>query len=447
MPRATIVLAEDDASVLQALGDSLTDAGYKVLRAASARQALLQLSDATDLLITDLWMPGIDGLALLQQAKHLHPLLEVLLITGNATVATAIQAMKSGAFDYLTKPFAPPDLLDVVERALERRRMRREMAVGALGEGTAADDVAAGTLIGTSDKMRAVHETIRRAAPFKSTVLISGESGTGKELAARALHKLSPRSGGPFLAINCAAVPGTLLESELFGHERGAFTGATARTAGYFEAAANGTLLIDEIGELDLNLQSKLLRVIETGAVTPIGSTRERTPDVRILAATNADLQRAVEEKRFRADLFYRLNVVHIQMPALRERVGDIALLTRYLLERLCREHQLTMPAVEEGTVVALQRYPWPGNVRELRNTLESVLILQQPATLTPQLLPAHIRNASAAIPSTIDLEAAEKGTIEKALQQANGDRALAAQLLQVSLRTLYRKMARYGLR
>ena len=445
MPRATILLAEDDASVLQAIGDSLGDAGYKVLRATSAREALLQLSDATDLLVTDLWMPGIDGLALLQQAKNLHPLLEVLLITGNATVATAIQAMKSGAFDYLTKPFAPPDLLDVVERALERRRMRREMLASVPGA-EATDDPLMGTLIGTSEKMRAVHETIRRAAPFKSTVLISGESGTGKELAARAIHTLSAREG-PFLAINCAAVPGTLLESELFGHERGAFTGATARTAGYFEAAANGTLLIDEIGELDLNLQSKLLRVIETGAITPIGSTKEKRPDVRILAATNADLQRAVEEKRFRADLFYRLNVVHIQMPPLRERPTDIPLLARYLLDRLCREHQLAAPAIDEAALVALQRYPWPGNVRELRNMLESLLILQQPATLTPQLLPPHIRNATATIPSTIDLEAAEKGTIEKALQQANGDRALAAQLLQVSLRTLYRKMARYGLR
>ena len=223
--------------------------------------------------------------------------------------------------------------------------------------------------------------------------------------------------------------------------------GATARTTGYFEAAANGTLLIDEIGELDLNLQSKLLRVIETGAITPIGSTREKTPEVRILAATNADLQRAVEEKRFRADLFYRLNVVHVQMPPLRERPTDIPVLARFLLDRLCREHQLAVPAIDEAAIVALQRYPWPGNVRELRNMLESVLILQQPALLTLQLLPAHVRNASAAIPSTIDLEAAEKGTIEKALQQANGDRALAAQLLQISLRTLYRKMARYGLR
>ncbi|MGN6366823.1 MAG: sigma-54-dependent transcriptional regulator [Phycisphaerae bacterium] len=449
MPRATIVLAEDDASVLQAIGDSLTDAGYRVLRAASAREALLQLSDVTDLLITDLWMPGIDGLALLQQAKGQFPLLEVLLITGNATVATAIQAMKSGAFDYLTKPFAPPDLLEVVERALERRRMRQEMMTvhAAPGGVVAADDPLKGQLIGTSDRMLAVHETIRRAAPFKSTVLISGESGTGKELAARAIHRLSPRSAAPFLAINCAAVPGTLLESELFGHERGAFTGATARTTGYFEAATGGTLLIDEIGELDLNLQSKLLRVIETGAITPIGSTREKTPDVRILAATNADLPRAVEEKRFRADLFYRLNVVHIEMPPLRERAGDIPLLARFWLDRLCREHQLRMPAVEEGALVALQRYAWPGNVRELRNMLESLLILQQPATITPQVLPPHIRNATSPMPSMIDLEAAEKGTIEKALQQAGGDRALAAQLLQVSLRTLYRKMARYGLK
>ncbi|HUO07161.1 MAG TPA: sigma-54 dependent transcriptional regulator [Phycisphaerae bacterium] len=449
MPRANILLAEDDLSVLQAIADSLSDAGYKVARAPSAREALLQLSDTTDLLITDLWMPGIDGLALLQQAKQRHPLLEVLLITGNATVATAIQAMKSGAFDYLTKPFAPPDLLDIVERALEHRRLQRELAEwqSTPATDTAAADPLTTTLIGQSEKMRAVLDTIRRAAPFKSTVLISGESGTGKELAARALHELSPRKSGSFIAINCAAVPASLIESELFGHERGAFTGATARTTGYFEAAHNGTLLIDEIGELDLNLQSKLLRVIETGTITPIGSTRQRTPDVRILAATNADLQLAVDEKRFRADLFYRLNVVHIQMPPLRDRPADIPLLARHLLDRLCREHNLPLPTLDPAALTALQRYPWPGNVRELRNTLESLLILQQPATLTPQLLPPHIRNAAATTTQTIDLDAAEKATIEKALAQSAGDRPHAAQLLHISLRTLYRKMARYGLR
>ncbi len=458
MPRATILIAEDDLSVLQAVGDVLQDAGYEVLRAPSGREALLKLSEAVQLLITDLWMPGMDGLALLTEAKQRHPLLEVLLITGNATVPSAIQAMKAGAFDYLTKPFTPPDLLDVVERALEHQRMRQEIARwrSAGGDDDGAESQIQ-NLIGRSPKMEAVYDTIRRVAPFKSTVLVTGESGTGKEMVVRAIHEFSPRKNAPFIAINCAAVPSNLMESELFGHEKGAFTGAASKTLGYFEASHHGTLFIDEVGELDVNLQAKLLRVLETGCITPVGSTRERTVDVRVLAATNTDLQMAVDDKLFRSDLFYRLNVVRIDMPPLRERLEDIPLLVRNLLQRLCDEHHLAVPDVEDKALEALQRYPWPGNVRELRNMLESILILGQKPVITEVDLPEFVRRAAlpgtASHPSTpgalpaIDLDAAEKTTIEKALRQTNGDRSRAAQLLNVSVRTLYRKMARYGLR
>jgi len=451
MPRATVLLTEDDPSVLESVGDALQDAGYEVLRAPSSREALLKLSDAVHLLITDLWLPGVDGLALLTEAKQRHPLLEVVLITGNATVQSAIQAMKAGAFDYLTKPFTPPDILDVVERALEHRRLREEITRWREhGDEQTATQIR--NLIGRSPKMQAIYDTIHRVAPFKSTVLVTGESGTGKEMVVRAIHELSPRKNGPFVAINCAAVPASIIESELFGHERGAFTGASARAMGYFEAANHGTLFIDEVGELDLAVQAKLLRVLETGTFIPVGSTKEKSVDVRVLAATNSDLQLAVDDRHFRSDLFYRLNVVHIDMPPLRDRIEDVPLLVRNLLERLCAEHKLRVPDVDEKALEALQRYTWPGNVRELRNTLEAVLILGQKPLITDVDLPEHVRRAVGGTATggpapAVDLDVAEKETIDKALRQTGGDRNRAAQLLNVSVRTLYRKMARFGLR
>ncbi len=392
MPRATILLAEDDASVLQAIGDTLQDAGYGLLRAASGREALLKLSPDVDVLITDLWMPGIDGLAVLGQARRDSPLTEVILITGNATVPSAIQAMKAGAFDYLTKPFTPPDLLDLLERALEHRRMRQEISRWKSTDAT-APETKLGQIFGNSPSMQAVYDTVRRVAAFKSTVLVTGESGTGKEMVVRAIHELSPRNQGPFIAINCAAVPAGLLESELFGHEKGAFTGAAARTIGYFEAANRGTLFIDEIGELDINLQAKLLRALETGTITPVGSAKEKPVDVRVVAATNSNLQLAVDEKRFRSDLFYRLNVVRIDVPPLRERLEDLPALVHNLLGADCaRSMRLAIPEIEPAALGALQHYAWPGNVRELRNALESLLILGQKPVITEADLPAHIR-------------------------------------------------------
>ena len=462
--RGTILLAEDDASVLQAIGDALRDAGYTVLRAHSGRDALLQLTHKIDLLITDLWMPVMDGLALLEKSKEKQPLTEVVMITGNATVPSAVQAMKAGAFDYLTKPFTPPELLEVVGRALEHKRLRDEISRwGALPPegGGVENDAAAlvypgGDLIGRSPKMLAIYETIRRVAPFKSIVLVQGESGTGKEVVVRAIHELSPRKKGPFVPINCAAVPANLMENELFGHERGAFTDARTKTLGYFEAADRGTLFIDEVADLDLAVQAKLLRVLETGTVVPVGSAKERPIDVRVLVATNTDLQLAVDDKLFRSDLFYRLNVVRIDLPPLRQRLEDIPLLVRSLLARLCAEHGLAVPEIEPALIETMQRYPWPGNVRELRNVLESVLILGQKPVLTALDLPEQIRHAAAlrTVAASgqnesggVDLDLAEKETIERALGQTAGDRSRAAHLLHVSVRTLYRKMARYGLR
>ncbi|MEI7767470.1 MAG: sigma-54 dependent transcriptional regulator [Phycisphaerae bacterium] len=439
----TILLAEDDRSVLQAIGDALEDSGYHVLRAGNGAQALLKLSADVDVLITDLWMPNMDGLALLEQVKAQEPLVEIIMITGNATVASAVAAMKAGAFDYLTKPFTPPELLEVVARALEHHRMRVDMTQWREQNKTESQIA---NLIGTSESMLHIYDTIRRVAGFKSTVLVSGESGTGKEMVVRAIHELSPRKAGPFIPINCAAVPASLMESELFGHERGAFTGAASKTVGYFEAAHGGTLFIDEVGELELGLQAKLLRVLETGKITPVGSTQEKSVDVRVLAATNADLQQCVDAKRFRPDLYYRLNVVRIDIPPLRERTSDIPMLAQSLLQKLCLEHGLDLPVIEEITMQRLQTYGWPGNVRELRNVLESVLILNSGNTITETMLPEHVRRAQVDDAMLPELDVAEREAIDKAIKQASGDRTRAAVLLGVSVRTLYRKMARYGL-
>ena len=441
--RGRILLAEDDPSVLDALARVLTDAGYEVLTARTGRDALLMLSTDIHLLISDLWMPQMDGLALLDEAHQTVPAMPTVIITGNATVPSAVRAMKLGAFDYLTKPFAPPDLLDVVERALEHGRLSKDL--NALAGPASETEIE--TLIGRSPAMLAIAQNIRRVAPFKSTVLVEGESGTGKELVVRAIHQLSLRKDHAFVAFNCAAVPANLVESELFGHERGAFTGAEAKTSGYFEAAAGGTLFIDEVGELEPAVQSKLLRVLESGKVLPVGSTREKAVDVRVLAATNANLAKAVEEKRFRADLFYRLNVVRLELPPLRQRPEDIAMLTASLVRHLAREHHLAEPAIDPSMIAAMQRYLWPGNVRELRNALESMLVLQQKPILTEADLPHHIRVPVARSGNAgLDLDRAERDTLEQALRRHNFDRTATANALRISVRTLYRKMARYGL-
>ncbi len=436
-----ILLVEDDQGARQAIAQWLEQAGYKVEAVSDGRSALDAVDASVQLVISDLWMPRVDGLALLEQVRQREPDVEFVMITGNATVPSAVQAMKLGAFDYLLKTFAPPDLLDVVQRAMEHRRAKREM-----NELLPGDDKTRKieNFIGRSPQMLEIARTIERVAAFKSTVLVEGESGTGKELVVRAIHQLSPRADKPFIAINCAAVPSSLMESELFGHERGAFTGANERTSGYFEAASGGTLFIDEVGELEAGVQAKLLRVLESSMVTAVGSTKERPIDVRVLAATNADLASLVESKRFRADLFYRLNVVRIKLPPLRERPSDIPLLVESLTQRLCTEHGLPIKSVSPEFITAMQQYAWPGNIRELRNVLESLLVLEQKLQLSAEDLPAHIRDARRE--NSLDLESAERDTIEKTLRAQSGDRAAAANQLGISVRTLYRKMAKYGL-
>ncbi|MGC8560533.1 MAG: sigma-54-dependent transcriptional regulator [Phycisphaerae bacterium] len=436
-----ILLVEDDQGARQAIAQWLIQAGYEVKSVSDGREALGAIDSSVHLVISDLWMPRMDGLALLEEVRQREPAAEFVMITGNATVPSAVRAMKLGAFDYLLKTFAPPDLLEVVQRAMEHRRVKREInELLPGGNRTPKID----NFIGRSPQMLEIARTIERVAAFKSTVLVEGESGTGKELVVRAIHQFSPRADKPLIAINCAAVPSSLMESELFGHERGAFTGANERTSGYFEAASGGTLFIDEVGELEAGVQAKLLRVLESGMVTAVGSTRERAIDVRVLAATNADLAALVESRRFRADLFYRLNVVRIKLPPLRERIEDIPLLVESLTQRLCTEHGLPARTVSPDFISALQQYSWPGNIRELRNLLETLLVLEQKPELQAADLPAHIRQARA--DHTLDLEGAEREAIERALRAQAGDRAAAAEQLGISVRTLYRKMAKYGL-
>src|SRR6478672_4541088 len=380
-----ILLVEDDASVREAVGAALRDEGYAVTTAADGQEAIDLFAPGTDLVIADLMMPKVDGRSLLRWLTQNHPETAVILMTGFGTIPQAVEAIKAGAAAYLTKPLDPEELLVQVKKTLEDKRLRQELSRlrGQLREGWHYRHI-----IGKSPAMRQVFSVIDRAAPVKTTVLVTGESGTGKEMVARALHEASPRKGGPFLALNCGAIPENLIESTLFGHEKGAFTGADKHTRGYFQASDGGTLLLDEIGELPLAMQSKLLRVLEDSQVTPVGTTAPQKVDVRIVAATNRDLEEEVAANEFRQDLFFRLNIVNIRLPSLRERPEDLPLLTRFFLDEICRTNNFEPREIDHSLLEAFARYDWPGNVRELKNTLESLVVLSGRTTLTAEDLP-----------------------------------------------------------
>ncbi len=372
--KATVVLADDDPDTLKILGQALTAAGYRVLSARNGAQALdLVDQNEVDLLLTDLIMPGMDGMALTREVKHRHPAVVVMLITAFASIETAVEAMRAGAFDYITKPVILDELQVKVEKALEQCRMRQEL--GDLKDRLSRAQ-APPNLIGVSPRMRQVFQMVGLVAGRDVPVVLTGESGTGKELVARAIHSMSRRAGRLFVPINCGAVPETLLESELFGYVKGAFTGATTSKRGLFEEADGGTLFLDEVGDAPLSIQMKLLRAVQDGEVRRLGSTQSVKTDVRVLVATNKNLQSEIAAGRFREDLYYRLNVVNIHMPPLRERREDIPLLVDHFI-RLHRE--AINPAVRGLTPEAqnkLLRHDWPGNVRELENTLKRALVL-----------------------------------------------------------------------
>jgi two-component system response regulator HydG len=440
----TILVADDDAGMRDSLTRALRREGFAVVPAEDGTAALEALRRTrVDLLVADLRMPGLDGLELLRAAKLLAPETEIVVISGHGTVEEAVEAMKEGAYDFLTKPFDRGALIRTVRQALERRALILEnrSLQRRLDELTGA-----GELIGQSPAIRGVLELVRQVAPTSATVLIQGESGTGKELVARALHDLSQRRGKPFVRVNCAALPETLLESELFGYEKGAFTGAVGRKEGRFQLADGGTLLLDEVGDLSPLTQAKLLRVLQEGEFEPLGATRTIKVDVRVVAATNQDLAQLVKEKRFREDLYYRLQVITVTVPPLRDRSEDIALLAQHFLRRFASKNHRELEGFTEAALRGLLDYGWPGNVRELAHAVERGVILARGRLLDVVDLPEAVTQTEPAarvvsIPIGMPLDEVEQRLIDETLRQTKGDKELAAKLLGIASRTIYRKL------
>ncbi len=450
-----ILIIEDDEGVRQLLEDILTEE-YDTASAQRGSEALnLLRDDSFSLMIVDLRLPDINGMDIIRQAKRISPHTVSLVITGYGSIESAVEATKLGVYNYLTKPFSRDQLLFNVKGAIEHHHLLKENED--LRE-TIERTYALDNIIGKSQAMLEVFDTIRKVADTDATVLITGESGTGKELIARAIHYNSARKKHPFIPINCGAIPQDLLESELFGHEKGAFTGAVSARQGRFERADKGTLFLDEIGELPLHLQVKLLRVLQEKEFERVGGNRTIKVDVRIIAATNKNLEEAIENKTFREDLYYRLNVIPIYVPPLRERKGDIPLLVNHFLKKLARTKKKRITGVDPAAMEMLMNYDWPGNIRELENIIERTVILKEDEGLIkPRDLPAKIREAKNTgvfyfdIPKDgIDLpallEELETRFIKKALDRAGGVKTKAAQLLGINRTTLIEKMRKRGM-
>jgi two-component system NtrC family response regulator len=442
-----LLVVEDDEVERKALVQRLKSEGFTVYAAENADKAFGYVDEHLDVILSDLHMGDVSGIDLLRLWKSRKPDTHFIVITGETGSAAAVEAMKAGAFDYINKPLNFDELVIVVKRAIDSNRKEKEIddLRRRLDQKFGLDQI-----VGQSRQMRDVFAKIQRAAPVDSTVLILGESGTGKELVAQALHHNSTRKKGPFVAVNCAAVPATLVESELFGHVRGAFTGATDRRIGRFEQADGGTLFIDEIGDFELGLQAKLLRVLETLTVTPVGGHEDRKVNVRVLAATSRDITRMVKEGTFREDLYYRLNVISVSLPALRERADDVPLLCEHFLREIAENKHTQRKRIGPEVMRRFMAYRWPGNVRELRNTLESMMVLAEGDTLTENDLPERITQESTptvstgAIPSGLTMEQLEKMAITKTLTECGGNRTHAAARLGISVRTLQRKLRQY---
>jgi DNA-binding NtrC family response regulator len=450
----SILVADDDVSVRTLLRTLLSRVGYSIEEADDGRDAIDRIGARQfEVVITDLMMPRADGFEVLRRTRELQPKTPVIVLTAEGSIRDCVEAMRAGAFNFVTKPFHHRDLQDVVGRAV-RTRTAEARANPAPLPIESRPQVA---LVGDSRAMREVIDIVERIAHTSATVLVTGESGTGKEVVARLLHGSSGRSQGPFIAVNCGAIPESLIESELFGHVKGAFTGAHETRAGKFVQAQDGTLFLDEIGELPLAMQVKLLRVLQEREVTPIGDSRPKPVDVRIIAATNVDLESMVKEGRFRHDLYYRLEVLPIRLPSLRERAEDILPLARHFLDAVNRRLG-TSTVIAEDALALLKIYHWPGNVREMENLFERLVILNRTGTITSDDLPARMRaqnlssreiaEASSALArGSIDLTATllaiESSLIEQALRQAEGNKTRAAELLGLSRTTLVDKLKR----
>ncbi|MBI3621823.1 MAG: sigma-54-dependent Fis family transcriptional regulator [Nitrospirae bacterium] len=464
-----VLIVDDEPVQAGILGEILTHEGFDVTTHTQPAQALaLAQRQSFDLVICDLKMPGMDGVELLRELRKIHPDLTVIIMTAYGTIETAVNAMRHGAFDYVTKPFSKEELLIAVQRAMKHLELSRENVY--LREELGLR-LAASTLIGRSEVMRKIYKMMAKIAQDdKATVLIDGETGTGKELVARIIHQMSPRREAPFIAVNCAAIPDSIMESEFFGYEKGAFTGATGAKAGRFELADRGTLFLDEVAELTAEIQGKLLRVLQSKEFERLGGTRTHRVDVRILAATNKPLRDEVRAGRFREDLYYRLNIVPLTLPPLRERKEDIPLLADYFLEKFHTEGKRRM-TLSPDAVALLTQYDYPGNVRELENLLERAVILSDGSVITPHELHIHpvtaapqsaplLQSASPVPPpppsppshdSLMDVsrqaaEEAEKRAILDALRATDWNRVKAAKLLQIDYKTLRLKIRRLGL-
>jgi DNA-binding NtrC family response regulator len=460
MPSFPVLLVEDKDSLRAMMRHALEAQGHVVVEARDEPEALQHLRQARPaVVLTDLKLPEGDGFGVLRAAKELDAQVGVVVMTAYGSIQDAVLAMKEGAMDFLAKPVDPDHLLLLVERAIAQRRMHTEYI---LLKEELAERRGAPRIIGEDAQLRQVSQQLHRAAATDATVLLEGESGTGKELFARALHALSPRNDGPFVAINCAAIPENLLETELFGHEKGAFTGASARKPGRFELAHRGTLFLDEIGELPLALQAKILRAIEEKSFERVGGTQSLTVDVRVVAATNRNLKQRVAERQFREDLYFRLSVFPIQIPPLRERADDVLILARNFVDKFCREVNKPLLTLSDAALEELRTYPWPGNVRELQNCIERAVILCEGDTIHPRHLSLSFRQPAAPVPVSpweqIDLSGSmtealrrvaaevERRKIEQALREAGGNKQRAAEQLQLTYKMFVSKQKDYGI-
>jgi two-component system response regulator HydG len=458
-----VLIVDDERPNLDSLARIFGREGWRVATAASGAEALEAIrAERPSVVVTDLMMPGMSGEELLRAVKAVAPEIEVVLMTAYGTVETAVAAMKEGAYDFITKPVKRHAIVKAVRQALEKASLVAENRALRAELEDRAEAAAAGGLLGEAPAFRAVLDTLAQAAPTMATVLLQGESGTGKELAARLVHDISPRATGPFVPINCAAIPETILESELFGHEKGAFTGALARKEGRFERADRGTLFLDEVGEMSPTLQVKLLRFLQDGVLERVGGTEPIRVDVRIVAATNKDLAQEVKAGRFREDLFYRLDVVSVRLPPLRERRGDVPPLAHAFLRRAAHRHERPVARFTPAALAALERYEWPGNVRELLHAVERGVILARGEAIDVADLSEPVRAGAAAgaaaaataasgpggapalvVPLGTPLEEIERLVIRETLRHARGDKSLAAQILGIAARTIYRKLDR----
>jgi len=436
-----ILVVDDEWAMQEALRDWLKEDGYEVGLASSGEEAIVQAKQKNwEVILLDLKMPGMDGLEALKRLKEVNPEAEILMMTAYATVDTAVQAMKEGAFDYLVKPFDPDEVEMQIKKIVQHKDLVLE---NLLLRKTLEEKFHYDEIIGKSDAMQEIFGMISRVAPTDSTVLITGESGTGKELIAQAIHANSQRSYMPFIAISCGALPDALLESELFGYEKGAFTGATHAKRGRFEMADGGTLFLDEIGDISLKTQVGLLRVLQQKEINRLGSEMTTKVDVRILAATNRDLKKAIQERRFREDLYYRLNVISIHIPPLRERTEDISLLVEAFVRKFCAEMNKEEKKVDPSALKLLMEYDWPGNVRELENVIERALVIGQGVDILPEDLPFS-RRALRLTKLPKSLKLMEKIHIERILKENDWNISKAARALEIDRQTLYNKMQKY---